>query len=48
MFDIGRQRTVMKSMVDVADSGLELTNCSADSNDNPAKVGMRLWAVMSV
>ena len=36
---IGRQPTVMKSVVESADSRLESADYSADSNADPAKVG---------
>ena len=38
MFDTGSRPTVMKSMVELADSGLESADFSADSNADPAKV----------
>ena len=37
MFNIGSWLTVMESVVESADSGLEAADYSADSNANPAK-----------
>ena len=42
--NIGSRLTIMKSMVESADSGLELTNSPFDSNTDPAKVGMLVRA----
>ena len=38
MFDICSRPTIMKSMVESADSGLELADSSVDSNVDLAKV----------
>ena len=45
MFDTGSGPTVMKSVVESADSGLELANDSTDSNADPAKVVVSVWAL---
>ena len=37
MFNIGSLPTLMKSVVESTDSGLELADSSADSNTNPGK-----------
>ena len=49
MFNIGSWPTVMKSVVESANSGLESANFNADSNADPEKkslhVGMGLYAL---
>ena len=41
MFDTGSRPTVMKSVVELANSGLESADFSANCNADPTKVG--LW-----
>ena len=45
MFNIGRWPTVMRLVVELADSGLELTESIPDSNADPAKVGVWVRAL---
>ena len=45
MFDMGCQPTIVKSMVESADSGLESADYSANSNAVPAKVVVWVWAL---
>ena len=45
MFNMGSQLTVMKSVVELADSGLELANYRADSKADPPKVGLWVHAL---
>ena len=42
MFNTGSRLTITKSVVELANSGLELADSSADSNADPAKVSV--WA----
>ena len=44
MFNIGsRWQTIMKSVLESSDLGLELSDSSANSNADPAKVGIWVW-----
>ena len=44
IFNRGSRPTVMKSVVESDDSGLESADHSTDSNTDPAKVGVWVWA----
>ena len=44
MFNIGSQPTVMKSLVESANSGLESSDYNADYNADPAKVWVRAYS----
>ena len=48
IFNIGSRLTVIESVVQSADSGLESADYNTDSNANPAKVSMWVWAFKMV
>ena len=41
MFDTGSRPTITKSVLELADSGIELADSTADSAESPLKIG--LW-----
>ena len=45
VFIIGSQWTLIRSLVESADSGLELADSSANSSADPAKVDVWVWAL---
>ena len=45
MFNTGSQLTITQLVVESADSGLELVESSDDSDVDPAKVGVWVWAI---
>ena len=48
MLNIASQPTIMKSVFESTDSGLELADSSTDSDAHPAKVGMWVRALIVI
>ena len=44
MFDMESRPTIVKSVVESADSGIELADSTADSATIPLKIGLWIWA----
>ena len=44
IFDMESQSTIVKSVVESADSGIESADSTADSATNPLKIGLWVWA----
>ena len=46
MFDMDSRPTIVKSVVESADSGIESADSTADSAINPLRIGLWVWGSM--